>query len=79
MSKDIRFYIGGQRGSGLSYSSIILAEKISEELAKRLGGEPKDYVMIDDAFVEEKPKKFIWQSMQCPMWRVINQTGKKNE
>ena len=63
--------------SGLSYSSILIAEKISEELAKRLGGKPKDYLVIDDAFVEKKPKKFIWQTMQYPRWLILKQLEKK--
>ena len=79
VGKGVLGYVGENvsRGGGLSHSSILIAEKVSEELSKRLGGESKEYFVIDDAFIENKPKKFVWQTMQYQRWLIFKQLERK--
>ena len=58
---------------------MILAKKVSEEMAERLGGDPKDY-FNSDKFVSVdiiNPKKFIYHTMRYPRWLILKQMEEK--
>ena len=46
-NKDVKLFIVGPQGAGKSRSSIKLAIRISEEIAKIIGGKPEDYFPLD--------------------------------
>ena len=77
--KERDLFVGRQHGSGLSYASCYMAEKIAEKLGTEF--KLKDCVVLDDVATEDiiKPKKYIYTTIHTTRASILKNLVKKNE
>ena len=66
--QDFSILMGGKKGSGKSYSSLYLATRIAESLARRVGGKPEDYFNLQNCALLEDSENIS---------RILNDAGKQ--